>query len=50
MDVVSEILEKTSDKSIKYKAITVEKHLEVNCDVGGLLVLDTNDLDKQQLR
>lgn len=49
MDVISEILEKTSDKSNKYKSITVEKHLEVNCDVGGLLVSDTNDLDKTSL-
>lgn len=50
MDVVSEILDKTSDKSTKYKSIDVKKHLEVNCDLGGLLVFDTNELDKRLLR
>lgn len=50
MDVVAEILEKTSDKTAKHKDITVEKHLEVNCDVGGLLVFDSNELDKRLLR
>lgn len=49
MDVVAEILEKTSEKPTKYKTVSVEKHLEVDYDLGGLLVLDSNELDKRLL-
>lgn len=49
MDVVADILEKTSGKSAKYKTIAVEKHLDVDYDVGGLLVFDPNEVDRSRL-
>ncbi|KPJ08297.1 Ribosome biogenesis regulatory protein-like [Papilio machaon] len=45
MDIVNEILEREQKKAEKYKPITVEKHLDVEFDVGTLLASDTNDLD-----
>lgn len=50
MDIVNEILEKEQKKSEKYKSITVEKHLEVELDIGTLLASDTNDLDTKLLQ
>ncbi|CAG9584572.1 unnamed protein product [Danaus chrysippus] len=49
MDIVNEILEKEQKKAEKYKPITVEKHLDVEYDLGTLLVYDTNDLDSKLL-
>lgn len=49
MDVVTLILEKSSSKSSKFKSVTVNKLLDVECDVGSLLVVDTNELDKRLL-
>lgn len=50
MDIVNEILEKEQKRAEKYKPITVEKHLELDLDIGTLLSLDTNDLDTKKLR
>lgn len=50
MDIVNEILEKEQRKAEKYKPITVEKHLEVDLDIGTLLASDTNDLDSKALQ
>lgn len=50
MDIVNEILEKEQKKAEKYKPITVEKHLELEFDVGTLLASDTNDLDISSLK
>ncbi|KAI5651697.1 ribosome biogenesis regulatory protein (RRS1) domain-containing protein [Phthorimaea operculella] len=49
MDIVNEILEREQKKAEKYKPITVEKHLELEFDVGTLLAFDTNDLDSKSL-
>ncbi|CAB3223751.1 unnamed protein product [Arctia plantaginis] len=49
MDIVNEILEREQKKAEKYKSITVDKHLEVDIDVGCLLASDTNDLDSKLL-
>nr|XP_004921974.1 ribosome biogenesis regulatory protein homolog [Bombyx mori] len=50
MDIVNEILEREQKKSDKYKPITVEKHLELEFDLGSLLASDTNDLDIKTLK
>ncbi|CAK1595854.1 unnamed protein product [Parnassius mnemosyne] len=50
MDIVNEILEREQKKAEKYKPITVEKHLEVELDIGTLLASDTNDLDLKTLQ
>lgn len=50
MDIVNEILEREQKKAEKYKPITVEKHLELEFDVGTLLAFDTNDLDMKSLK
>ncbi|CAH0579211.1 unnamed protein product [Chrysodeixis includens] len=50
MDIVNEILEKEQKKAEKYKPITVEKHLELELDIGTLLASDTNDLDTKALQ
>ncbi|KAJ0177033.1 hypothetical protein K1T71_007042 [Dendrolimus kikuchii] len=49
MDIVNEILEREQKKAEKYKPITVEKHLELEFDIGTLLACDTNDLDTKLL-
>ncbi|XP_028172797.1 ribosome biogenesis regulatory protein homolog [Ostrinia furnacalis] len=49
MDIVNEILEREQKKAEKYKSITVEKHLELDFDVGTLLAFDSNDLDTKLL-
>ncbi|XP_050309946.1 ribosome biogenesis regulatory protein homolog [Anthonomus grandis grandis] len=50
MDVVNEILEKSAKEALKYKPITVEKHLELEYDLGTLLAVDMNDFDTTKLR
>ncbi|CAH0719571.1 unnamed protein product, partial [Brenthis ino] len=50
MDIVNEILEREQKKTEKYKPITVEKHLELEFDIGTLLASDTNDLDVKSLK
>ncbi|KAL4709902.1 hypothetical protein ACJJTC_003865 [Scirpophaga incertulas] len=50
MDIVNKILEQEQKKAEKYKPITVEKHLDVDYDLGTLMVFDSNDLDKKSIR
>ncbi|XP_069692293.1 ribosome biogenesis regulatory protein homolog [Periplaneta americana] len=50
MDIVSQVLEKAAKEAEKFKPINVEKHLELEYDLGTLLAIDTNDLDVQQLK
>lgn len=50
MDIVNQILEREQKKSEKYRSIVVEKHLDLECDIGTLLALDTNDLDTKSLK
>lgn len=50
MDVVSEILQKSASEASKYKPITVEKHLELEYDLGSLLAYDNNDFNSNYLR
>ncbi|KAL3273514.1 hypothetical protein HHI36_014954 [Cryptolaemus montrouzieri] len=49
MVLLSEILEKTEREGSKLKSITVNKHLEVDLDLGTLLAVDPNVLDKKSL-
>lgn len=49
MDIVNEILEREQKKAEKYKPITVDKHLELDLDIGTLLASDPNDLDLKSL-
>lgn len=44
MDIVKDVLERTKSETEKFKPITVEKHLEVEFDLGCLLVIDKNEL------
>lgn len=50
MNIVNEILEREQKKAEKYKPINVDKHLDVELDIGTLLALDTNDLDTKALK
>lgn len=50
MDIVNEILEREQKKAEKYKPITVEKHLELDIDLGTLLATDPNDVDNKLLK
>lgn len=45
MDLVAEILENGLQEQGKFKTITVEKHLELDYDLGSLLCVDNNELD-----
>lgn len=46
---MANILEKSATNELKYKSIAVNKLLDVEYDVGALLVLDTNDLNPKLL-
>ncbi|KAJ1527531.1 hypothetical protein ONE63_007501 [Megalurothrips usitatus] len=50
MDIVNEVLQKAAREAEKFKPITVDKHLEVQLDVGNLLAFDTNEVDLRKLR
>nr|CAH7756914.1 unnamed protein product [Callosobruchus chinensis] len=50
MDVIGEILEKTAQDAEKYKPIIVEKHLDLEYDLGTLLAVDNNDFELAKLR
>ncbi|KAJ8946867.1 hypothetical protein NQ318_006777 [Aromia moschata] len=50
MDVVDEVLEKSAREAEKYKPITVEKHLELEYDLGTLMAVDKNEFDMDTLR
>ncbi|GJQ73311.1 hypothetical protein Trydic_g13682 [Trypoxylus dichotomus] len=45
MDLVADILENHTQEQAKFKPITVEKHLELDYDLGTLLCVDKNELD-----
>lgn len=47
---MGEILQKTSQEAAKYKPITVEKHLDLEFDLGSLLAVDNNDFDTKSYR
>ncbi|KAG6454743.1 hypothetical protein O3G_MSEX008847 [Manduca sexta] len=49
MEIVNEILDREQKKAEKYKPIIVDKHLEVEFDIGTLLAYDSNDLDTKLL-
>lgn len=50
MDVVNEILQKAAKDSERFKPITVEKHLDVDIDLGNLFACDLNEIDLKKLR
>jgi regulator of ribosome biosynthesis len=50
MDVVKKVLEDAAKQADQFKSINVEKHLELEYDLGTLLAVDTNDLDLKQMR
>ncbi|PSN57154.1 Ribosome biogenesis regulatory protein [Blattella germanica] len=50
MDIVSQVLEKAAKEAEKFKPIHVDKHLELEYDLGTLLTIDTNDLNSKKLR
>lgn len=50
MDIVENVLQKSAKDAEKYKPITVEKHLELEYDLGNLLATDNNDLDQKELK
>lgn len=50
MDIVKEVLEKQAREAEKYKSTTVEKHEEVNIDLGRMMVTDWNSFDEKALK
>ena len=51
MDIVTKVLEAAAAKEVdQFKSINVEKHLELEYDLGTLLAVDTNDLDIKKIR
>uniref|UniRef100_U5EZJ3 Ribosome biogenesis regulatory protein n=1 Tax=Corethrella appendiculata TaxID=1370023 RepID=U5EZJ3_9DIPT len=50
MDIVKEVLEKQQKDLEKYKSINVKKHLEVNIDVGHLMLADSNYFDNEKFK
>jgi len=50
MEIVNKVLRKAEEEAVNFKPITVEKHLEVELDVGNLLAYDKNSFDLQRLR
>jgi len=49
MDIVAGVLEKELRRQEKYKSINVEKHLNLEFDLGTLLATDPNDLDLKKI-
>lgn len=49
MDIVAGVLEKELQRQEKYKSINVEKHLNLEFDLGTLLATDPNDLDLKKI-
>lgn len=50
MVVLKEILEQSANDASKFKSIDVQKQLDVDIDVGTLLVSDPNVLNGQSLK
>ena len=48
---MTKVLEAAAAKEAdQFKSIKVEKHLELEYDVGTLLAIDTNDIDIKKIR
>lgn len=47
MDIVNEIL---SNEAKNLKSTRVEKHLELQFDIGSLLAIDENELEVKKLK
>jgi regulator of ribosome biosynthesis len=50
MDIVTKVLEEAAKQAQQFKSINVEKHLELEYDIGTLLAVDSNDLDLKRIR
>ncbi|PSN57155.1 Ribosome biogenesis regulatory protein [Blattella germanica] len=50
MDIVSQVLEKAAKAAENFKPIHVDKHLDLEYDIGTLLTIDSNDLNLKKLR
>jgi regulator of ribosome biosynthesis len=51
MDIVTKVLKAAAVKEAdQFKSINVEKHLELEYDLGTLLAIDTNDIDVKKIR
>lgn len=50
MDVVSQVMQNSALEAEKYKSINVEKHLDLEYDLGSLLAEDHNDFDLKLLK
>jgi len=50
MNIVTKVLEAAAAKQAdQFKSINVEKHLELEYDLGTLLAVDTNHLDIKKI-
>lgn len=49
MDMVADVLRKSTKVEQKYKPVILKKHLEVEYDIGTLLTKDINDFDNDLL-
>lgn len=50
MDIVKAVLDKQSKDAEKFKSILVEKHEDVNVDLGHLMLADPNAFDEEELK
>lgn len=50
MDIVNEVLQKSEEEQKKYKPVKVDKHLELEFDLGTLLAIDENELNVNKLK
>jgi hypothetical protein len=51
MDIVTKVLKAAAEKEAdQFKSVKVEKHLELEYDLGTLLAVDTNDIDVKKIR
>jgi len=51
MDIVTKVLKAAAAKEAdQFQSINVEKHLELEYDLGTLLAVDTNDIDVKKIR
>lgn len=50
MDIVTQILNKAAKDAEKFKTTEVEKHLDLEIDLGSLVAFDINQLDLKELR
>jgi regulator of ribosome biosynthesis len=50
MDIVTKVLKAAAKEADQFQSINVEKHLELEYDLGTLLAVDTNDIDVKKIR